>query len=331
MKEGVSIIICFYNSGVKIVPTLEHIKKLHFDLFNGIELILVDNNSSDHTNEIIQQTLSENEFFPWKIVHESNPGLTNARLRGIQESNYDILLFCDDDNWLKEDYLQMGIDILDSESRIAVLGGNGVPVSSIKIPDWFEKNQNFYACGPQFNTSGRVLGARNVVYGAGMFVRKKYWEAIIAAGFVPISSDRKGGSLSSGGDSEMCLAFQIAGYHIWYDERLLFQHYIEPDRLTQKYFEQLKKGMSTSRFYTRYYLEFLIGKKIVVTNFFWIKELIYVFRDLFLNTLRNNFSDYTRQRAFIRLLLSQRKLYDQTVKKTLETCQKLNELRRNHD
>jgi hypothetical protein len=40
-------------------------------------------------------------------------------------------------------------------------------------------------------------------------------------------SDRRGEEIS-GGDSEICEWFRIAGYKLWYDERLFFTHFIEP-------------------------------------------------------------------------------------------------------
>ena len=323
VTPGISIIICFYNTGEKIIPTLEHITRLNTNGISGLELILVNNCSTDNTPELIHETLKNEHTIPWKIVNESKPGLTNARLKGINEASFDLLLFCDDDNQLSEDYLVIGSEILHSNDKIAVLGGKGIPVSTVDIPEWFEKEQIFYACGPQFTQTGRVIGSRNVVYGAGMFVRSKYWQEICERGFLPISSDRQGGALSSGGDSEMCLAFQIAGYHIWYDDRLIFQHFIEPRRLTVAYLIELKKGMSTSRFFTRYYLDFLIGKHITVSSHFWFKELVYVIKDFILNIFRLNFNDVNRQVTFIKLLLTKRGDYDKKVSEILGVCEKL--------
>jgi GT2 family glycosyltransferase len=42
--------------------------------------------------------------------------------------------------------------------------------------------------------------------------------------------------LTSGGDHELCYALALAGYDIWYDERLQLTHFITKDRLSWDYF-----------------------------------------------------------------------------------------------
>ena len=49
------------------------------------------------------------------------------------------------------------------------------------------------------------------------------------------------GSPSSGGDYELCLALAIAGFIIWYDERLTFRHFITRDRTTVEYYRKYLK------------------------------------------------------------------------------------------
>ena len=38
-------------------------------------------------------------------IDENRAGLSFAREQGIHKANYDIVLFCDDDNWLDENYV----------------------------------------------------------------------------------------------------------------------------------------------------------------------------------------------------------------------------------
>jgi hypothetical protein len=167
-----------------------------------------------------------------------------------------------------------------------------------------------------------VRGARNVVYGAGMFMVKSSFEKITAAGFKSISSDRRGNQLSSGGDSELCLAFQLAGYQIYYDDELKFKHFIEEKRLTLDYLKRLKKGMSESRFVTRFYLDYLNGYRPKITRLFWIKELIYA-----LFTLENfRSSGLKRNSIFIKFLVAQRFKYNQQVDAIIQTCNSLSSL-----
>ena len=245
MKASISIIVCFYNAGDKLYKTCDSIKGLLFDDLENVEVIFVNNNSNDNSVEIINNLFESFSLFPWKIVNEPKPGLSYARLKGIESSHYEYLLFCDDDNWLSKDYLQIGSKILQNDSMIAVLGGKGAAVSEIELPVWFEQNKNFFAVGKQFTESGQVKGYRNVVYGAGMFVRKSAFQFLISKGFQFYNLGRTGKKLTSGEDSEMCLAFQIAGYKIWYEEELTFQHHIEEKNyqiVLKKIFLEFFKG-----------------------------------------------------------------------------------------
>lgn len=322
-KEGVTIVICFYNAAARIVPTLKHIIDQSARNHLNTELVLVNNASTDDTDRIIEETMQGFSVFPWKIVHEKTPGLANARLCGLKNASFDIILYCDDDNWLDIDYVSKAELILRNNSNIGILGGLGRAVSSIQIPDWFENVQNYYAVGPQMPTSGRVIGKRNVVYGAGMLIRKSIFEKLISEGFAFQSLGRTKSNLSAGEDSELCLAVQIMGYHIQYEESLTFSHFIEPRRLTETYFQKMKNGISTSGFYSKFYLDFFKGRSIVeVPSHFWFKESIYTIRNVFNSLIRLNFN-LKRELSLILFLIKERSNYDISVKNILVLCRKL--------
>ena len=320
-----SIIICFYNAGIKLIPTLQHLKKLDISGITGCELILVNNNSNDNSCAIIQEEMNDFTLFPWKLVDEPRPGLSNARLKGIAESQFEYMLFCDDDNWLSPDYIQKAIPILKAHTNIAVLGGYGDAVSDVPLPDWFEQHKNFYAVGPQFPTNGKVFGVRNMVYGAGMIVNRSAWNYLISKGFTFFALGRTGKNLSSGEDSEMCLAFQIAGYDIWYNNSLQFKHYIEPTRLTEDHFKKLRKGMSSSGYVIQFYRRYLFGYRPTITPNFWIKELMYVCKDLLKELfIKPSLEGVKRNLRFSKYLLQERGNYSENVRTVLEICEKLN-------
>lgn len=326
----ISIIICFYNAGDKLTPTLSHIGNLQT---NGIEteLILVNNASTDNSEKIIAENSNFKNHIPWKIVHESKPGLANARLKGLHEATGKYLLFCDDDNWLEKDYLAKSFGQMENDSKIAVLGGNGYPVSDIPVPDWFKDEENRYAVGPQFPQSGEVKGSRNMVYGAGMIVRKSAFKAILDSGFMFLSLGRTGKSLSSGEDSEMCLAFRISGYKIWYDADLRFAHYIAPDRLSLGYLNKLKVGMSNSGFISRFYRDYLLKRyRPKVNQLFWFREVLSLLRQILSDLTKGsglNDSIVKRNWRLIRFILASPLDYNTKVRWVLKTCDQLDSLK----
>ena len=239
-----SIIICTYNGKNRLERSLEHVLSQVYDL--PYEVLLIDNASTDGTSEWVGDwLLTQSTDVSVRIIHERNPGLSNARLRGIKESVYPIILFCDDDNWLSSDYLQKGTSLMKLNQKIGVLGGCGKAEFESEKPDWFDQYSHSYAVG----SSGRKSGVQKQgswVYGAGCFFRKEAFLKLFDTGWISLLSDRKGNSLTSGGDVELCYAVQLIGYEIWFEPILTFKHWIESRRLTWDYYLRLKEGIASS-------------------------------------------------------------------------------------
>ena len=202
-EVDLTVIICCYNSSTRIKSTLEHLAKQ--ELFGlKAELILVDNNCSDETVIISEKVWTKcNRPFPFINLNEPNPGLSFARKTGLLAAKGDIVIFCDDDNWLDKDYLLNAFQIMNRDRNIGVLAGQSNAVSDIEIPNWFYTYYGLYACGVIALESGDVT-SRRWVWGAGMVVRKNVMLEMYSR-FRHITTDRKGTDFSSGGDVEICL------------------------------------------------------------------------------------------------------------------------------
>ena len=323
-RDGISIIVCFYNAEKRLTETLSAIRNLKVEGLPFVELVLVDNNSNDSSVSLIHRLMSDFDRFSWKVVTEGKPGLSFARKAGIDQSIGAYLLFCDDDNWLHPEYLLVAHDVFKKHPEIGVLGGFGEAVSdALVFPHWFKEHQVYYAVGPQNSCNGEVAGGRNMVYGAGMIIDRSKMSWIEEQGFRSFTADRTGKSLSSGGDSELCLALKVAGFKIWYDDRLKFRHFIEEDRLDLAYIARLKAGIRASNVYTKVYLDYLRGYHPHVTLFYWLKELLYSIRALFRSKLSQDDLEVARIKALMKLLLKERFRYNQKVAHILNFCKKV--------
>lgn len=238
----VSIILCTHNGTNRLQPTLEHLCGL--DKVEDMELIIVDNASTDNTNTFCTEYLTKHATYSWKVVHQAKPGLIHARQKGISESQYEILLFCDDDNYLDPSYVRIGEEIMNKHSKIGALGGNGAPVFEGEKPDWFDKYHYSFAVGKQADKSGKINSKTAEIYGAASFWRKSVLQLIEQKGIETVLTGRKGNQLVSGDDVEWCFLVQLAGYEIWYEEQLKFKHLMTAGRLTWEYYLKLKKGIS---------------------------------------------------------------------------------------
>jgi len=256
--KGVSVIICCHNSAARIIATLKHLWRQET---NGLpfEVILVDNNCSDDTVEVATtEWRNHGRQLSFKVVEETTPGLSFARQKGIKEAKFEYAIFCDDDNWLAQDYLRLSFDTMESNPKIGILGGSSTASSKVPLPDWFEEVKSDYAVGPQSDCSSCDLNKRGYLWGSGMVLRKTIFEKILNHGIESVLSDRRGSELSSGGDSEICKWFLILGYLLWYRADLKYVHFLESERLSRDYYVKMKAKQNEAYLSFRHY-DYFIG------------------------------------------------------------------------
>lgn len=248
MKSGISVVICCYNSAGLLPRTLKFICEQKINAAVNWEIIIIDNNSSDKTSETAEQLLKEYKCpVAYKILTQRKQGLSSARKMGLDNSQYEYILFCDDDNWLDDKYIETGFQILEENIKIGALGGQSVAETEGSIPTWFFENKQNYSIGKQAKESGDITWSNGVLWGAGMFVRSTALNQLYINGFKSLLTDRKGSQLSSGGDTELCFAIRLAGWVIWYDERLILKHFLPDERLKWLYLRKLSRGFGAQK------------------------------------------------------------------------------------
>lgn len=273
---GVSVIICCYNSSQVLPETLAYISKQLVESTILWEVIVVDNASTDNTAGVARACWSDlNCSIPFTLLVEAEPGLSHARIAGIRKAAFDFVLFCDDDNLLEPNYIQLGIQKLLAEPNIAMIGGKGIAKLTVKAPEWFERYAYQYAVGEQGSCSKDITRERGYVYGAGSFLRVSAYNELIQLGFEYTLSGRKGAKLLSGEDNELGYSLSLLGYTIYYDADLLFTHVLSQQRLSYSYIKKLKKAVAYSSVllipYVEKRKERLEGKRI---SFHWSKKMI---------------------------------------------------------
>lgn len=101
MKPAVSVIVAAYNSEGYIERCLRSIQQ---QTLNNIQLVVVDDGSTDATSSIIDEVLLEDGRA--RILHQENRGVSKARNAGIDLAEGEYLFFCDSDDWLETDALE---------------------------------------------------------------------------------------------------------------------------------------------------------------------------------------------------------------------------------
>ena len=298
--NGVSIVICCYNSENRIGETIKHIfsQKVGKDIL--WEVILVNNNSTDRTVDIVNDIWQKDyKNIDFKVVDEPNAGLSNARIRGAKTANYKYILFCDDDNWFASDYLEKAYKIMNSNPDIGVLGGRGEAEPESKLPFWFHSFQDSYAVGVQSINSGDITD-RGYVWGAGFILIKDTFLKLLTSGFSFYCSGRKNNKLLAGDDNEICKWFILAGYKLWYNEDLYYKHYIPTERLKKEYLIKITEGFIISSEYLSKYnlvIKNLKHRKSSINKY--ISGSLLLFKILLKSILLRNTNTDKRQLQFL--------------------------------
>jgi glycosyltransferase involved in cell wall biosynthesis len=250
MIDGISVVICCHNSASRLPLTLGYLGKQKTNPDLNWEIILVDNNSKDDTATTAKRVWSEEgDEHILHIVDEKRAGLSYAREAGVNAAKYSIVIFCDDDNLLADNYLETAWELVNRTEKYGYGVWGGRPVAyfehNTSVPDWFEKEKSNYVVGQQGTKTGDI-SSRGYVWGAGMIILRDLFLKVTDNKFPLLLTGRKNDVLSAGDDSEICLRALILGYKLYYDSSLVLKHYIPANRLTPDYNAALVKGFHAS-------------------------------------------------------------------------------------
>jgi glycosyltransferase involved in cell wall biosynthesis len=281
---GVSCLICTYNGASRIAETLGCLARQTVLANTAWEVILVDNASTDDTAKQAQrQWEALGAPAPLYLLRESKPGKQHALETAIEQVRYRYTCIVDDDNRLAADYLRVGLDILEANPQAGILGGPNTATFEGAEPAWFTSFQHCYAVGPQLDrVGGRFLPltdgdiGRNVLWGAGMFVRTAIWHKLRSIGFQSMFSGRLlESNLTAGEDDELCYIAQLLGYEVWYSSRLHLQHHMVASRLTETYRDRLFYASTRSATRLNAYRNALWGKEEAAVGINLVKDIGY--------------------------------------------------------
>lgn len=250
-----SVIICTHN------PRPDYLRRV-LEALQGQtlpraqwELLLIDNASAE--------PLARKWDISWhpqaRHVRENELGLTAARLRGITESKGELLVFVDDDNVLRPDFLSRNTEMSLNHKWVGSWGGGITAEFEVTPPEHLR---------PYFgNIAIQECTVAEWVYmpgygaapfapcGAGLSIRRK-----IALKYAEITFqngrrllDRKGPDLTSAGDTDLALTACDLGMAVGRFPQLQLRHLIPAQRLTEAYFVRLQEGLSYSHTMLRWW------------------------------------------------------------------------------
>lgn len=241
----ISVAICTHNPVAATLLRCLTALRAQTDIPTGTELLVVDN-ASQPPITLPPEFVSLPGFAAIRLVREEQLGLTHARQRALQEAQGEVVIFVDDDNFLRPDYLAVTAQFFFEHPQAGAAGGRSYGVYETPPPAWLTTAADYLAIsdhGDQpFKLSEPGWWAPA---GAGMAVRRDL--ALQAFAQPMLLSDRRGKALSSGGDTEICYRICRQGYELWYVPELVLEHFMPTARLEPAYLLKLARGIGQSQ------------------------------------------------------------------------------------
>jgi glucosyl-dolichyl phosphate glucuronosyltransferase len=133
----ISVVICTRNRCASLKKALLSLADQSFTPGLNWEIVVIDNDSVDQTRGVVEEFVGYSKL-PTRCVLEKEPGLSNARNRGIRESQGNIIAFIDDDVMVSPDWLAAVKAAFDSY-ECACVGGKIMLHASVELPAWWDE------------------------------------------------------------------------------------------------------------------------------------------------------------------------------------------------
>ena len=113
-SQRISVVIPAYNAQATIAQTIESVRQ---QTYSNLEIIVINDGSSDRTTEIVNQILDPRI----KLFNYPNGGVATARNRGIAKAKGEYIAFLDADDFWKSDKLKLQLQALSKnpDARVA--------------------------------------------------------------------------------------------------------------------------------------------------------------------------------------------------------------------
>ncbi|HTM65614.1 MAG TPA: glycosyltransferase [Flavipsychrobacter sp.] len=235
----ISAVICSYNRARFIIDAVESIFKQDYDK-SKYELIVVDNNSTDNTLELLAQYKNNHPDYYFRFVTEKNQGVAYTRNRCAQEAEGEIIAYLDDDSKAQPGWLQRIENFFDQHPEVYSIGGKITPYFLTTIPAWYSKY--FFGLVGRFDQGSEVkqLEGQRYPCGANMAFRKKVFEEI---GYFNTALGRSGNGLLANEEKDIYMRILKYGKQVYYLPEVEVLHAVETNKFDKDYVRRHSMGI----------------------------------------------------------------------------------------
>jgi glycosyltransferase involved in cell wall biosynthesis len=243
----ISVVISTYNRCQMLPGALDSVLDQNA---GGVryEVIVVDNNSTDSTREVVERYL-ERENTALKYVFEQKQGVSHARNTGLAHARAPIISFADDDVRVGRDWVASIKKELDEHPEVDFVGGKILPRWKTQPPAWLNRDHWWalalldYGDAPFYVSADKplCLPTANAAFRASLFERFGL--------FSPEFSGRE--------DHEFLLRLWCGNVRGLYAPSIVVTAEVQPERLRRNYHRRW--NTTTGRFNSAMRLNEIMG------------------------------------------------------------------------
>lgn len=221
-----TVVVCTRNRSAPLAEACEGALALEAPF--SWELVVVDNASTDDTLEVAR-ALAARHPGRVRVAVEPTLGLSAARNLGLRLARGAWIAFLDDDAVPSRGWLE-AYDRALADPEIGAAGGPVDPDFRGALPDWFEPALLPYVSAWDRGPEAHALAYNEYPRGANMAFRR---DALLRVGDFDPRLGRRGRSLRSCEEIELCLRLERSGLGVAYEPGARVRHRVEADRLTR--------------------------------------------------------------------------------------------------
>jgi len=229
---NITVILCTNNRCQTLLKALSSVAASEIPESVEWEVLVVDNNSSDQTRQVVQGFCSR---YPgrFRYLFEPQPGKSYALNAGIRDARGQILAFMDDDVMVERSWLQNLTASL-HKGEWTGSGGRILPEPEFSPPPWLPA-KGPYALLPLavFDLGVKAGPLLEAPYGTNMAFRRQAFEKY--GGFRTDLGPQPGSEIR-GEDTEFGRRLLAAGERLWYEPSAVVYHPATERRVRKEYF-----------------------------------------------------------------------------------------------
>ncbi|HJR58572.1 MAG TPA: glycosyltransferase [Vicinamibacterales bacterium] len=234
-----SVVMCTYNRGGLLADAVRSVLAQHDATTPPFEMIVVDNNSTDGTRDIVERFAALDGRV--RYLFEPQQGLSFARNAALLEARAPLIAFTDDDVRAEPDWVMAIVRAFHERPEADIVGGRVLPVWPFEPPAWLTRDHWAPLALVDHGEAPLVVSAGHPIclVGANLAVPRRVFDV---AGVFATDLQRVKDGIGSLEDHEFLLRLLRLGRTGVYDPRITVHAEIQANRLEHRYHRRWHAG-----------------------------------------------------------------------------------------